>query len=63
MIVKTEHSSYLRDTHNKALINKDKIALKAYKSRKRANRNTTERLNKIESDLSEIKALLRKLVE
>lgn len=58
--VKTENPNLERDIHSKALLNSDSKALEAYKKQKKAQRTHEQRLNKLEEDLAEIKALLKK---
>ena len=66
MQVKTEVEGIYRDLSTGALINKDQSALEAYKKIKKKNSEIEEmkaKVNSLESDISEIKTLLLKLVE
>jgi uncharacterized protein with von Willebrand factor type A (vWA) domain len=64
--VKTEIEGIVRDIGNGALLNKDVSGLDAYKKIKKKNQEMEEvknKVNNIESEISEIKNLLLKLVE
>jgi hypothetical protein len=64
--VKTEVEGIFRDTTNGALLNKDNMSLQAYKKIKQKNHEQEEmkqKVNKIESDISDIKSVLNILVE
>jgi hypothetical protein len=54
-----------RDTNSKALVEKDQTKVDDYRSRRRAMKaakDNTERINMLEQDIAEIKALLRALI-
>lgn len=68
--VQTENESLLRDINSKALLNTDTEAYSSYRMRKNIfNRQkeeveaTRQRLDRIEDDMLEIKALLRSLAQ
>jgi len=66
MQIKTEVEGIYRDISNGALLNKDSSALEAYKKMKKKNSEIEEmkrKMDSLESDVSEIKSLLLKLVE
>lgn len=66
MQIKTEVEGIYRDISTGALLNKDSSALEAYKKMKKKNSEIEEmkmKVNSLESDISEIKTLLLKLVE
>lgn len=65
LLVQTENDSLVRDTHSKALLNHNRSALYEYQQRKNIlakkqseERETKERLAKLETDMQEIKQLL-----
>lgn len=63
---KTDIPDILRDKTSNALINTNNDALNAYKAKKQHMiqlLNTTEKVNKLESEMAEIKQLLQKIVE
>lgn len=62
--LKVEGHSYLvRDSHSNAIVNLDKSGYDTYKNLRRAKGREKERLEKLENDVSEIKDLLRQLIE
>jgi uncharacterized protein YydD (DUF2326 family) len=61
--VKTEVEGIVRDVTNGALLNKDNAGLEAYRKAKKKTHEMDSRVNRIESDISEIKNLLLKLIE
>lgn len=64
--IKTEVEGIYRDTKNGALLNKDNDALSSYKKLKQKNRELEEmkdKVNKIETEMSDIKNILLQLVE
>lgn len=66
MYVKTDVDGLVKDTESGAILNVDNARLTAYKKQKAfmADRTKdTERINKIENDLNEIKQLLQTLVK
>ena len=66
MQVKTEVEGIYRDVSNGALLNKDSSALDAYKKIKKKNSEIEEmktKINNLETDISEIKNLLLRVVE
>lgn len=61
--VKVEgHPDLVKDTRSGALLNTDGNALQAYKKRKQTLQQTENRLDKLESDVGEIKDLLKELI-
>jgi hypothetical protein len=65
MYVKTEVEGLVKDTESGAILNVDNARLAAYKKQKSfmADRTRdTERINKIENDINEIKQMLQSLV-
>ena len=62
-IIKTEVEGIFRDTDNGALLNRDNDALKAYKKQKNRQVQMETKIDKLETELSDIKNLLLQLVE
>lgn len=67
-IVKIENSSFVRDTHSKAVLNTDKTALNNYLIKKEIAKKqndeyqeTKKKISIIEEDMKEIKKLLLEL--
>jgi hypothetical protein len=61
--VKVEgHPDLVKDTRSGALLNTDVNALEAYKKRKQTLQQTEARLDRLESDVGEIKDLLKELI-
>lgn len=65
VLIQTENDSLLRDVHSKALLNSNRAALDEYQKRKNfllkkqlEEKETKERLAKLESDMQDIKQLL-----
>jgi len=55
----------VKDEDTKAILNTNKVALSAYKKRREQQRtvqNMSEELNDIKNDMSEIKSLLRDII-
>lgn len=66
MQIKTEIEGIYRDVSNGALLNKDSGSLEAYKKIKKKNSEIEQmktKINNLETDISEIKHLLLKVVE
>lgn len=61
-IAKTDHPSYGRDLENKALVNTDTSGLNAYKLRKRALRQTDNRINNLEAKVDQMNATLSEIL-
>jgi len=66
--VKITDTTFVRDIHSKAILNTDKKGLEEYlmkreiaKKQNQEAQETKQRLNKIEEDMQEIKALLIQL--
>jgi len=57
------HSYLVRDSRSNAIVNLDKTGYDSYKNLKRAKGRERERIEKLENDVSEIKDLLRQLIE
>lgn len=53
----------VRDSRSNAIVNLDKTGYDSYKNLKRAKGREKERIEKLENDVSEIKDLLRQLIE
>jgi hypothetical protein len=69
-LVQTEEPSLIRNTHSKALLNKDRKALEEYKARKNfllkvknEDQETKDRIRNLEKDMSEIKSLLMEMIK
>jgi len=69
-LVQTEEPSLIRNTHSKALLNKDRKALEEYKTRKNfllkvknEDQETKDRIRNLEKDMSEIKSLLMEMIK
>ena len=69
-LVQTEEPSLIRNTHSKALLNKDRKALEDYKNRKNfmlkiknEDQETKDRIRNLEKDMSEIKSLLIEMIK
>ena len=62
--LKVEGHSYLvRDSRSNAIVNLDKNGYDSYKNLKRAKGRERDRIDRLENDISEIKDLLRQLIE
>ena len=68
-LVQVEDSSYVRDIHSKAILNTDRVGLQnyyvqrdLYKKEQAEKLQASNRLTKLEEDMSEIKTMLRQLV-
>jgi predicted house-cleaning noncanonical NTP pyrophosphatase (MazG superfamily) len=64
------HDKLVRDPHSKAILNTDKMALEKYladrdlaEKQKKDKEEVTERLQKLETDMSEIKHLLYEIAK
>ena len=69
-LVQTEEPSLIRNTHSKALLNKDRKALEENKTRKNfllkvknEDQETKDRIRNLEKDMSEIKSLLIEMIK
>ena len=62
MKVNIEGYNVVKDLNSNALLNIDIEKLSAYKNMKLSKKNENERINKIESDIQEIKALLISII-
>ena len=63
--IKTDVDGLVKDTHSGAILSVDYAGLSAYKKQKKAfemSRNATERLDKLEGDIDEIKQMLQLLL-
>lgn len=56
------HPYLVKDTTTGAILNKDAAGLQSYKKQKQVMADQHHRLNKLESDMSEIKQMLQTLV-
>jgi len=66
MLVKTDVEGLVKDTKSGAILNVDNAKLNAYKKQKafmEERHRDSERLNRVENDLSEIKNLLQALLK
>lgn len=64
--VKTDVEGLVRDMHSGAILNVDHAGLSAYKKQKKAfetTQNMSERLDKLEGDMDEIKQMLQLLLK
>jgi len=68
--VRIEDTALIRDIHSKAILNTDRAGLNEYlmkreiaKKQPAEQRANKDRLDKLENDMSEIKSLLRDIVE
>jgi hypothetical protein len=68
-LVQIEDASYVRDIHSKAILNTDRVGLQnyyvqrdLYKKEQDDKIQASNRLTKLEEDMSEIKTMLRHLV-
>ncbi len=62
--LKVEGHSYLvRDTMSNAIINKNQTEFDQYKTLRKIKNDEKDRLDKLENDISEVKDLLRQLVD
>lgn len=62
--LKVEGHSYLvRDTVTNAIINQNSSEYKNYKQLKKVKDQEKERIDKLENDISEIKSLLRQIID
>jgi hypothetical protein len=62
----TDVEGYVKDSNSGAVLNTDTDGLESYKKRKQFfenTRNSTERINKIENDVRDIKKLLQQILE
>lgn len=62
MKINIEGYNVIKDLNSNALLNTDIEKLSTYKNMKLSKKNENERLNKIESDIQEIKALLLSII-
>jgi cell shape-determining protein MreC len=53
----------VRDTRTGALLSTDRDSVKAYERRRREAQAQKDRINRLEHELSELKALMSKLIE
>lgn len=64
--IKTDFEGLVKDPNSGAVLNVDNAKLEAYKKQKQAalmNLKTTERMDKVEKDLREIKDMLSQLIQ
>ena len=68
-LVQVENTSFVRDIHSKAILNTDRVGLHNYhvqkelhKKEQNEKQQASNRLTKLEEDMSEIKNLLVQLV-
>jgi hypothetical protein len=64
--INTDAPNFVKEARSGAILNTDNDKLMAYKKQKLAfesSRNNSERINKLENDLSEIKSLLKQILE
>jgi hypothetical protein len=68
-LVQVEDSPFVRDIHSKAILNTDRVGLQnyyvqrdLYKKEQTEKNEASNRLTKLEEDMSEIKTMLQKLV-
>lgn len=62
--IKVENDkSLVRDSSTGAILNTDREALVAYRRRKNLIKSQEDRINKLETDLSDIKNLLNTIIE
>jgi hypothetical protein len=68
-LVPIKDSTYVRDIHSKAILNTDRVGLQNYYAQRELYRKeqaekleASNRLIKLEEDMSEIKTMLRELV-
>lgn len=68
--VRIQDTALIRDVHSKAILNTDRNGLNEYlmkrelaKKQQEEQSQTKDRLEKLENDMSEIKSLLRDIVE
>lgn len=54
---------FKRDPETSALLNVDQHGLRAYKVRKAAAASTNQNINKLQEEVTEIKAMIEKLME
>ena len=59
--VRTDITGLARDMNSKAIVATDQSALNAYRKRRETLRSQEDRISKLESDVSEILSLVRKL--
>jgi len=64
------HDNLVRDTHSKAILNTDKLALEKYladrelaETQKKEKQEVVERIQKLETDMGEIKHLLYEIAK
>ncbi len=63
-LIPVEGENYLfRDTNSNAIINTNESGYESYMTRKKFQENEHDRLNHLESEISEIKSLLKALAE
>ena len=63
---KTDFEGLMKDPNSGAVLNVDNTKLEAYKKRKQfmeANIKNTDRINKVENDIQEIKEMLSQLLK
>jgi hypothetical protein len=61
-----DHSEFVRDMHSKAILSVDKASLLDHRNKKKLLKemlNNTERINKLESDIGDIKSMLSDLLQ
>lgn len=64
--IKTDREGLVKDPNSGAVLNTDNNALDAYRKKKAAFdavKDTTDRMDRLENDLSDIKSLLQELIK
>jgi hypothetical protein len=60
--VVTDDKSFVRDTHNRALLNTDRAALDRHRAARSKSASLTQKLATLEHEVSELKALVHALL-
>jgi hypothetical protein len=61
--IPVQNEKLVRDMRSGALLSTDKDSIKAYERRKQEAKAQKDRINRLEHELSELKALMSKLIE
>jgi hypothetical protein len=61
--IPVQNEKMVRDTRTGALLSTDRDSVKAYERRRREAQAQKDRINRLEHELSELKALMSKLIE
>jgi hypothetical protein len=61
--IPVQNERMVRDMRSGALLSTDKDSIKAYERRKQEAKAQKDRINRLEHELSELKALMSKLIE